>query len=109
MSTVSAVSVAVCLLSLGTTSVLAALMWRRATLDRTALRQSIEDAALADWTRHMAVTVVTHTGGIWSMTLPELQADPHGDFRSWEKPLSVSLWSDRWSDLAPGSATLEET
>ena len=108
MSTMTAVSVAACLLSFGAISVLAALMWRRATLDRTALRQNIEDAALADWTRHMAVTVVTHTGSIWSMTLPELHASEHGDFRSWEKPLSVSIWSDRWSGPVPDTAITEE-
>lgn len=71
---------------------------RYITARRRLLRTLAEDAALAEWCRHMSLTVVTHTGTVFSTTLPELQASEAPLFRSWNVPVQVTMWSDLLDD-----------
>lgn len=52
------------------------------------------DAGLAEWCRHMSLTVVTHTGVVFSTTFAELHASPASTFRNWNVPVQVTVWSD---------------
>ena len=60
-----------------------------------------QDRALADWCRHMSLTVVTHTGSVYSTTLAELNASEASDFRNWNVPIQITLWSDLDDDARP--------
>lgn len=62
-----------------------------------------EDLALADWCRHMHITVITVTGTEFSMNLAAMRNSDASDFRSWNVPVSVTLWSDRYdpADIIP--------
>jgi len=53
-----------------------------------------QDAALAEWCRHMSLTVITVTGAVFSTTFAELQASEAPTFRQWNVPTSVTVWSD---------------
>jgi len=61
---------------------------------RALLRQSAEDAPLAEWCRHMSLTIVTVSGSVFSTTLAELQSSEAPTFRQWNVPTQVTLWSD---------------
>lgn len=50
--------------------------------------------SFAEWCRHISLTVVTHTGAVFSTTLPELAASEASTFRNWNVPIQVTLWSD---------------
>jgi len=62
---------------------------------RGQLEQHRQDAPLAEWARHMSLTVVTHTGTVFSSTFPELAASDVPDFRNWNVPVQVTVWSDQ--------------
>jgi len=52
------------------------------------------DAPLAEWCRHMSLTVITHTGTVFSTTFAELQASEAPTFRNWNVPMQITVWSD---------------
>jgi hypothetical protein len=70
----------------------------RAALRETA-RHTNADRALADWCRHTHVTVITHTGTEFTISLAELQANANPS-RSWNVPVSVAIWSTLAQDNA---------
>lgn len=85
--------------SLGTTVTLA---YRRRTLGRLLRKVAVmsstlevitKDAVLADWCRHMQLTVVTVSGKVFSSSLADLQASEVPDYRNWNVPVQVVLWS----------------
>jgi hypothetical protein len=53
-----------------------------------------QDAPLAEWCRHMSLTVITVTGAVFSTTFAELQASEAPTFRQWNVPTQVVVWSD---------------
>jgi len=57
--------------------------------------QASVDAPLADWCRHMNLTVTAHTGTMFSVTFAELQGSQHPVFRIWNVPKQIIVWSDR--------------
>lgn len=59
------------------------------------------DAPLAEWCRHMSLTVVTVTGSVYSTTFAELQASEVPNIRNWNVPIQVTVWSDLEDDLPP--------
>lgn len=67
---------------------------RRVRLAGQVLGRACEDAPLAQWCRHMSLTVVTHTGTVFSTSLAELAVSDAPEFRSWNVPIQVCLWSD---------------
>lgn len=73
-------------------------MWRYRRKLRAAIAQAGADAPLADWCRHMSLTVWTHTGSVFQTTFAELQASEHAAFRNWNVPIQVSIWSDQVDD-----------
>lgn len=81
-----------------------AYMWMRhwrlqlqeATADmRGKLDAHQQDAPLADWCRHMSLTVITASGTVFSTTFAELQASEVPIFRNWNAPKQVTVWSDQ--------------
>lgn len=72
---------------------------RREAQARAELRRRLvdqpKDAVLAEWCRHMSLTVITVTGAVFSTTLGELQASEAPTFRTWNVPTSVTIWSDQ--------------
>jgi hypothetical protein len=68
---------------------------RRAT-DRMveATARAGADAPLAEWCRHMNLTVITHTGTVFATTFAELQASEAPTFRNWNVPVQATVWSD---------------
>ncbi len=89
-----------------------ALAYRRRTLGRLirqvagfrdTLDQAAVDAALADWCRHMNLTVIGVSGAEFTTSLAQLHESEAPTMRSWNVPISVTVWSDRESDLiVPG-------
>lgn len=66
-----------------------------ATADmRARLDDRGSDGALAEWARHMSLTVITVTGAVFSTTFAELQASEAPTFRQWNVPTNVTVWSD---------------
>lgn len=61
---------------------------------RARLDDHKQDAPLAEWARHMSLTVVTHTGTVFSTTFAELAASDVPEFRNWNVPVQVTVWSD---------------
>lgn len=71
------------------------LQLQAATVDmREKLQEHRQDAPLAEWARHMSLTVVTVTGAVFSTTFAELQASDVPEFRNWNVPQQVTVWSD---------------
>ena len=66
---------------------------------RDVQRSGNADRALADWCRHTHVTVITHTGTEFTISLAELQANANPS-RSWNVPVSVAIWSTLAQDIA---------
>lgn len=56
--------------------------------------QAAMDAPLAEWCRHMSVTVVAHNGAVFTSTFAELQASQAPLCRQWSIPVSVTIESD---------------
>lgn len=71
------------------------ILWhhRRRLLAPARTTPNPRDAALAEWCRHMSLTVVTVTGSVFSTTFAELQASEVSEFRNWNVPLQVTVWS----------------
>jgi hypothetical protein len=55
------------------------------------LKESGEDAVIADWARHTALRIVTNSGMVWSTTLAGLRTAELGSFRTWATPVSVAI------------------
>lgn len=77
--------------------------WRLKLQEATAdMRGKLEehrlDAPLAEWCRHMTLTVWTHTGSVFQQTFAELAASDVPEFRNWNVPIQVSIWSDTVDD-----------
>jgi hypothetical protein len=53
------------------------------------------DHDLAEWARNTTLSVITVTGAQWLSTLSALQESEHGGLRSWNVPVSVSIWDHR--------------
>lgn len=51
-----------------------------------------DDATLGRWARHMNITVITVTGTEFTTNLAELRTAHASDFRTWNVPVSVTLW-----------------
>lgn len=66
---------------------------------RDTQRHTNADRALANWCRHTNVTVITHTGTEFTISLAELQANANPS-RSWNVPVSVAIWSTLAQDNA---------
>lgn len=60
-----------------------------------------DDAELANWCRHMSLTVVTHTGTVYSTTLEELSASDVPGWRCWNRPMQITVWSDLDENARP--------
>lgn len=72
------------------------LQLQAATADmRAKLVDHEQDAPLAEWCRHMSLTVVTVSGAVFSTTFAELQASEAPTFRNWNVPVQVTVWSDQ--------------
>jgi hypothetical protein len=57
------------------------------------------DTILAEWCRHMSLTVLTVSGAVFSTTFGELAASDDPSFRTWNVPLQVTVWSDQADDV----------
>jgi hypothetical protein len=75
---------------------LALLHYRRRTVEAsTTLHERLDqDAPLAAWCRRMRLTVVTHTGWEFTMTLAEIHESEAPDVREWNLPIRVVLEDD---------------
>lgn len=65
---------------------------------RAQLYDHKRDAALAEWCRHMSLTVITVSGSVFTITFEELQASAEPEFRNWHVPVQVTVWSDLLAD-----------
>lgn len=79
--------------------VLGGLLREIAAMQHSVARAAM-DAPLAEWCRHMSVTVVAHSGAVFSSTFAELQASEAPLLRQWSIPVSVTIWSDLDHDFA---------
>lgn len=55
------------------------------------LKESGEDAVIADWARRTDLRIVTNSGMVWSTTLAGLRTAELGAFRTWAAPVSVAV------------------
>ena len=67
---------------------------RAARVMMKSVQEGAQDAPLAAWCRHMHLTVITVTGTEFTTSLAELQAGEVSTARTWNVPVSVTLWSD---------------
>lgn len=73
------------------------------------LEQARKDGPLADWARHMSVTVITNTGSSFSTTFAELHTSEARNFRLWNGPLQVSIWHDQDHDTVQFRDAIDTT
>lgn len=81
-------------------TVVSGVLWhnRRRLLTVHPATPNPRDAVLADWCRHMSLTVVTVSGAVFSTTFAELQSSEAPMFRNWNVPTQVTVWSDQADD-----------